>query len=89
LSGQPSGFEHNVVRHLVNRVKDLTDKYWVDGIGNVIVVKEGKQPGSNLAVSAHMDEVGFIVKKTEDNGLIRFVNLGGHDDRILLGQCTL
>jgi tetrahedral aminopeptidase len=85
LSG-PSGFEHDVVRYLVNRVKDLVDDYWVDGIGNVIVVKKGKQPGLKLVVSAHMDEVGFIVKKIEDNGLIRFENLGGHDDRILLAQ---
>lgn len=85
LSG-PSGFEHDVVRYLVERVKDWADDYWVDGIGNVIVVKKGKQPGPKLVVSAHMDEVGFIVKKIEDNGLIRFENLGGHDDRILLAQ---
>ncbi|ERJ13252.1 M42 family metallopeptidase [Haloplasma contractile] len=82
----PSGFEHDVVRYLVDRVKDLADDYWVDGIGNVIVVKEGKKPGPSLVVSAHMDEVGFIVKKIEGNGLIRFENLGGHDDRVLLAQ---
>ena len=50
------------------------------------MVKRGGHPGPTLVVSAHMDEVGFIVKKIEENGLIRFENLGGHDDRILLAQ---
>ncbi|HET7615325.1 MAG TPA: M20/M25/M40 family metallo-hydrolase, partial [Bacillales bacterium] len=44
------------------------------------------RPGPRLLVTAHMDEVGFIVKKVEANGLLRFEKLGGHDDRILLAQ---
>lgn len=37
-------------------------------------------------MAAHMDEVGFIIKKVEANGLLRFEKLGGHDDRVLLSQ---
>lgn len=82
----PSGFEHDVVQYIVNRVRPLVDEVRVDGIGNVIAVKRGGHPGPNLLVSTHMDEVGFVIKKIEHNGLLRFEKLGGHDDRVLLAQ---
>jgi len=82
----PCGFEQDVARYFVNRLKDQVDDYWVDGIGNVIVKKQGAYPGPTLLISAHSDEVGFIVKKIEPSGLIRFEKLGGHDDRVLLAQ---
>ena len=82
----PSGFEMDPVRYILEKIKDKVDEYFVDGLGNLIVSKKGKLEGPSLVVSAHMDEVGFIVKKIEKNGLIRFEKLGGHDDRILLAQ---
>ncbi|MCL6559576.1 MAG: M20/M25/M40 family metallo-hydrolase, partial [Firmicutes bacterium] len=57
-----------------------------DALGNVIVTKRGGHPGPTVVVCAHMDEVGFVVKKVEESGLLRFEKLGGHDDRILLAQ---
>jgi len=82
----PCGFEMDVARYIVHSLKHKVDECIVDGLGNVIVLKKGAFPGPNLVVSTHMDEVGFIVKKIEKNGLIRFEKLGGHDDRILLAQ---
>jgi endoglucanase len=37
-------------------------------------------------VSAHMDEVEFVVKYVEDSGYLRFEAIGSIDSRILLGQ---
>ncbi|WP_088035484.1 M42 family metallopeptidase [Evansella clarkii] len=85
LSG-PCGFEHDVARYIYNKVQELADETKVDGAGNVTAVLKGAHDGPDVIVSAHMDEIGFIVKKIEDNGLIRFEKLGGHDDRILLAQ---
>ncbi|PKR84552.1 M42 family metallopeptidase [Heyndrickxia camelliae] len=85
LSG-PCGYEHNVSYYIRDYVKDLVDEVRIDGIGNVIAVKKGSLPGPKVLLTAHMDEVGFIVKKVEENGLLRFEKLGGHDDRILLAQ---
>ncbi|WP_096187105.1 M42 family metallopeptidase [Evansella halocellulosilytica] len=85
LSG-PCGFEHDVARYIYERVSKITDDVSIDGIGNVIAKVNGANDGPSLVVSAHMDEIGFIVKKIEKNGLIRFEKLGGHDDRILLAQ---
>ncbi len=82
----PCGFEHQMIRYLYNRMLPIADECRIDGIGNLIVTKKGAYDGPSLIVSAHTDEVGFIVKKIEPNGLIRFEKLGGHDDRILLSE---
>ncbi len=82
----PCGFEHEVIRFLYERLKDRADEIYVNGLGDLIVVKHGANKGPVLAVSAHTDEVGFIVKKIESSGLLRFEKLGGHDDRILPAQ---
>ena len=83
------GQEHAVIKYLYERLKDQTDTCYVNGLGDLIVTKKGAFNGPVLAVSAHTDEVGFIVKKIETSGLIRFEKLGGHDDRILLSQKVL
>jgi tetrahedral aminopeptidase len=82
----PCGYEHNVTYFIRDYLKNLVDEVRVDGIGNVIATKKGSHPGPKVLLTAHMDEVGFIVKKVEENGLLRFEKLGGHDDRILLAQ---
>ena len=82
----PCGFEHEVIRYLYDRLKDKADEIWVDGLGNLIAKKSGAHPGPVLMLSAHADEVGFIVKKIEKNGLIRFEKIGGHDDRMILNE---
>ncbi|MGG5254360.1 M42 family metallopeptidase [Neobacillus sp. SM06] len=85
LSG-PCGYEHSVVSFLKEYVSDKVDKVTIDPIGNVIARKRGTSPGPIILLTAHMDEIGFIVKKIEENGLLRFEKLGGNDDRILLAQ---
>ncbi|WP_042220551.1 M42 family metallopeptidase [Oceanobacillus manasiensis] len=82
----PCGHEQNVAYFIKDYVKGKADHVDIDGLGNVIVRKTGTKTGPNVLLTAHMDEVGFIVKKIEENGFLRFEKLGGHDDRILLAQ---
>ncbi|MBD8068038.1 M42 family metallopeptidase [Bacillus sp. PS06] len=82
----PCGYEQPVSYFIKDYIKDMVDEVVIDPIGNVIATRKGSQPGPKIIVTAHMDEIGFIVKKIENNGLIRFEKLGGHDDRILLAQ---
>ena len=50
----------------------------VDALGNLIVEKEGRLPApARLMVTAHMDEVGFLLTHIEENGLLRFAAVGG------------
>ena len=57
----------------------------MDRIGNVIAREKGVGEGA-LMVGAHMDEIGLMVKFINDKGFIRFIKLGGIDNRILLNQ---
>lgn len=83
----PSGHEEDLVRHLYGRLRGLADEVTVDPLGNIIARKKGTRPGArSLAISVHMDEIGFIVRKVEPSGFLRFEKLGGHDDRVLLAQ---
>ncbi|MBU9713172.1 M42 family metallopeptidase [Evansella tamaricis] len=82
----PCGYEQPVSKWVKEQVMELVDSIEVDPLGNVIARKMGAKKGPKTIITAHMDEIGFIVKKVEENGLIRFEKLGGHDDRILLAQ---
>ncbi len=82
----PCGYEQPVTSWIKDTVGALVDEVNIDSLGNVIARKKGLAPGPKIIITAHMDEIGFIVKKIENNGLIRFEKLGGHDDRILLAQ---
>ncbi len=42
--------------------------------------------GPKVAVSAHMDEIGFYVKHIDDSGFVRLYAVGGFDARVLVAQ---
>lgn len=82
----PCGYEQPVSKWVRDTVQPLADEVHVDALGNVTATKKGTSPGPSMIMTAHMDEVGFIIKKIEKNGLLRFEKLGGNDDRFLLTQ---
>ncbi|HZK34434.1 MAG TPA: M20/M25/M40 family metallo-hydrolase, partial [Bacillota bacterium] len=46
----------------------------------------GSVSGAKVMVAAHMDEIALMVKDIDDKGFLRFTNIGGVDQRILLTQ---
>ncbi|HSB46394.1 MAG TPA: M42 family metallopeptidase [Candidatus Bilamarchaeum sp.] len=55
-----------------------------DSFGNVLAYKSvGKNP---LILGAHMDEIGLMVKHIDEKGFLRFIKIGGIDDRTLVNQ---
>lgn len=82
-----SGNEKAVSDFILSQVSSYADETIVDTMGNLIFFKKGKKPcGQKIAVFAHMDEVGFIVTDITEDGYIKFAQVGGLDDRILLTQ---
>lgn len=57
----------------------------IDRFGNVIA-RSPKAHGRPLMLGAHMDEIGMLVKFINERGFIRFVKMGGIDNRILVNQ---
>lgn len=81
-----SGDEKNVRDLIIKEISDYATDITVDNLGNLIVFKKGKERAKNkLMISAHLDEVGFIVSDITQDGFIRFDEVGGIDRRILPG----
>lgn len=82
-----SGDEKNVRDIIISEIKDYADSIKTDNLGNLIVFKKGlKTPAKKLMISAHMDEVGFMVTYITENGFIKFDQVGGIDRRVVFGK---
>ncbi len=57
-----------------------------DRMGNLIVSFMGSHPAPSVMVFAHMDSLGFFVRRIEDTGLIRVERMGGVPERALAAQ---
>jgi putative aminopeptidase FrvX len=82
-----SGYEHEVREIVKEAFARHADETWTDAMGNLIALKRGMgpEPHPTLMLATHMDEIGLIVSELED-GFIHFQQVGGYDDRVLLGQ---
>ncbi len=81
------GNEHAVRNKLKEMVSPYATEVTVDSMGNLIAFKKGLKPGGKkVVISAHMDEVGFIVTDINDDGYIKFSSVGSVDPRIMLAQ---
>lgn len=88
LSGV-SGNEKEVRDFIISEIKDYVDSFKIDRIGNIIAYKKGKNTNKTLMVTAHMDEVGLLVKEIDNIGLLKFTTVGGIDKRILVSKPVL
>jgi endoglucanase len=71
-----SGFEDEVRQFIIDQATPLADEVRVDTLGNVIVIKKGAtHPEKTVMVTAHMDEVGFIITGIEEKGTLRFATV--------------
>lgn len=81
-----SGDEEDVAVVLREEMEGLYDEHMEDPLGNQFFIKYGKNRDKRVLISAHMDEIGFIVNYIEENGLVRFLPVGYHDDRTAVNQ---
>ena len=84
VAGAP-GHEQRVREIVLREVKPLVDEIKIDNMGNVVVIKKGKE-GKKVMIGAHMDEIGFIVTHIDDSGFVFFHTLGGFDPKTLTAQ---
>lgn len=81
-----SGDEDKVRDYIISKISDKCE-YSVDNLGNIIAFKKGKKtPKNKILMSAHMDEVGLIVKYINDDGSLMVDSVGGVDCRVVFGR---
>lgn len=81
----PSGFEDPAAELVSAYAGDWADSVRTDSVGNVHVTVN---PGAShrVLVTGHIDEIGFLVSRIEDSGVLRFEQVGGWDLSIPAGQ---
>lgn len=87
----PSGYEREMAYKLRDALAPYCDEVSLDRPGNCI----GKIAGTNGAalpramVFAHVDSLGFIVRKVEETGYLQMDRLGGVPEKVLPGTSLL
>lgn len=87
-----SGHEENVRKVVLNRLDPrLQKKVETDAAGNLILHLGDAKPGTkpSIAIVAHMDEIGYEVKKIEEDGRLLVGLLGGGYSEYFLGHVVL
>ncbi len=79
-----SGDENRVRDIILEEIKPYITSYEIDKLGNLLVFKKGQyKANKRVLLSAHMDEVGFIVTNITSDGMIKFAPVGGIDKSVV------
>jgi endoglucanase len=87
----PSGRERAVRNLIRSEIEPLVDRMEVDAMGNLIAFQAAAnaatatEPPLRVMLSAHMDEVGFMITEVGKSGLLKF-QANGLDARVLLAK---
>jgi tetrahedral aminopeptidase len=80
-----SGDETAVRDIVLEQIRDSVEEARTDALGNVLVrCRVRDKPSLRVMVAAHMDEVGLMIVRATNEGLLKFETVGGVDTRTLL-----
>lgn len=78
-----SGHEQAVARYVRSHFESLGLECFEDVLGNVFTVLGDKESEFTVLLTAHMDQLGFMVKTITDDGFIRIERVGGIPEKTL------
>ena len=81
----PTSCEYEVADIICAELEGKYDEHTVDFIGDHIFRIKGKTD-KKLMLSAHMDEVGFMISSVDEHGYLYFQTVGGFDVKVLCGR---
>lgn len=82
-----SGNEAAVRAYILEQIQPYCTTCTVDAMGSVIAFKKGKRtPEKRVMLSAHMDEMGFIITGATEEGYLQFAPVGGINPSVVLGR---
>ncbi len=73
----PSGVESEINDRLMEKFAALGVNAWIDRADNAIVLIPGRNRERSIAITAHKDEIGAIVKTIGEKGRVEVRKLGG------------
>lgn len=84
-----SGHEQEIIKVVYNEIKDYADEVHISTTGNVVAIKKGAKPGLAVAIAAHMDEVGYVVRNILESGFIILDKIGTAPGIVAVGRKVL
>lgn len=85
-AGAISGSEKAVTRMMKDALKDVADDFDYDNLGSLICHKKGSGKGLKVMISSHTDEIGFLVSKIDERGIVHVTTLNKWYTYTLIGQ---
>ena len=87
----PSGCEESVAKTVAREAEGLCDKVVFDRMGSVIakISLGDAEKRKKIMLSAHLDEVGFMIESINSDGFLTFDTVGGIDPSVLAGRRVL
>jgi endoglucanase len=82
----PSGNETEAAKVWRDGCGPWASEVTVDNVGSSLARVAGTGSGPRLIVVGHIDEIGLIVSHIDDEGFLRFAQVGGWDPSVLIGQ---
>lgn len=77
LCHSPSGNEQEINNYLAAVVDELGLEWRLDSADNLVIRIPGRNPERAIAITAHKDEIGAIVKSVGADGRVQVRRLGG------------
>ena len=82
-----AGFEKASAEKVAELFRGYCDYVEVDKFSNVICIKKGTyEKAKKIMITAHIDEIGFLVRSIDEKGFVGITSIGGIDSKILLAQ---
>lgn len=81
-----AGHEMAVKELMNDYLTPVSDEIIEDNLGGIFGKKSATNGDKTLMVAGHLDEVGFIVTKIDNNGFLKFTPIGGWWNQVMLSQ---
>ena len=83
-----SGYEQGLASEVTREARSYTDEVDTDTLSNVIAHVRGDGP--RVMVTAHLDEIGLMIRHIDEHGFLFFAAVGGHRVQNLFARaCTV
>jgi len=64
----------------------ISDEIVEDNLGGIFGKKYTTNGNKTLMVAGHLDEIGFVVTKIDNDGFLKFTPIGGWWNQVMLSQ---
>ncbi len=82
----PTSCEGDVEKAIREELTGTRAELFTDRMGNLTAHLAGPAGATRVMLSAHMDEVGFMITEIDEHGFLRFDRVGGFDTRVVCGR---